>query len=437
MGARETALNVLIACRKEAGWSNGVLKDYIGRDRLDRRDAALATRLCYGVVQNRNLLDFYLAQLLTGKLKDLHPAVRDILHMGLYQIYLMDKIPESAAVNESVDLAKRYCKKVRSAPGLVNGVLRNAVRTKGELKEPKSWEDKYSHPGDLINELKSYVGKERMEKMLQANNAIPPMVVQVNTLRTTAQALTEQLEAAGITVTPHSWMENALILSGTGSIEQLDAFQDGLFYVQDPASKLSVLCAQLPQTEIKVLDCCAAPGGKSFAAAIATDGKAHITSCDVYEHKAELIAKGAQRLGLSLEARQQDATVFVPQWEGAFDAVICDAPCSGYGIIRKKPDIRYKDITKMKELPQLQRAILEVQSRYVKPGGLLMYSTCTLVQAENEGMVASFLQDHPEFHLEPLPLPDVFPKNDSGMLPLIPGEYDTDGFFISRLRRSV
>ena len=437
MGARETALNVLIACRKEAGWSNGVLKDYIGRDRLDRRDAALATRLCYGVVQNRNLLDFYLAQLLTGKLKDLHPAVRDILHMGLYQIYLMDKIPESAAVNESVDLAKRYCKKVRSAPGLVNGVLRNAVRTKGELKEPKSWEDKYSHPGDLINELKSYVGKERMEKMLQANNAIPPMVVQVNTLRTTTQALTEQLEENGITVTPHSWMENALILSGTGSIEQLDAFKDGLFYVQDPASKLSVLCAQLPQAEINVLDCCAAPGGKSFAAAIATGGKAHITSCDVYGHKAELIAKGAQRLGLSLEARQQDATVFVPQWEGAFDAVICDAPCSGYGIIRKKPDIRYKDITKMKELPQLQRAILEVQSRYVKPGGLLMYSTCTLVQAENEGMVASFLQDHPEFHLEPLPLPDVFPQNDSGMLPLIPGEYDTDGFFISRLRRSV
>ena len=437
MGARETALNVLIACRKEAGWSNGVLKDYIGRDRLDRRDAALATRLCYGVVQNRNLLDFYLAQLLTGKLKDLHPAVRDILHMGLYQIYLMDKIPESAAVNESVDLAKRYCKKVRSAPGLVNGVLRNAVRTKGELKEPKSWEDKYSHPGDLINELKSYVGKERMEKMLQANNAIPPMVVQVNTLRTTTQALTEQLEENGITVTPHSWMENALILSGTGSIEQLDAFKDGLFYVQDPASKLSVLCAQLPQAEINVLDCCAAPGGKSFAAAIATGGKAHITSCDVYGHKAELIAKGAQRLGLSLEARQQDATVFVPQWEGAFDAVICDAPCSGYGIIRKKPDIRYKDITKMKELPQLQRAILEVQSRYVKPGGLLMYSTCTLVQEENEGMVASFLQNHPEFHLEPLPLPDVFPQNDSGMLPLIPGEYDTDGFFISRLRRSV
>ena len=437
MGARETALNVLIACRKEAGWSNGVLKEYISRDRLDKRDAALATRLCYGVVQNRGLLDFYLTQLLTGKLKTLHPAVRDILHMGLYQIYLMERIPESAAVNESVDLAKKYCKKVRSAPGLVNGVLRNAVRTKGSLQEPKSWEDKYSHPGELINELKSYVGKERMETMLQANNDIPPMVVQVNTLRTTAAGLTAMLEAAGITVQPHSWMQDALILSGTGSIERLDAFQQGLFYVQDPASKLSVLCAELPKEEIKVLDCCAAPGGKSFAAAIASGGKANITACDVYAHKAELIAKGAQRLGLSVAAKQQDATEFVPRWEHAFDAVIVDAPCSGYGIIRKKPDIRYKDITQMKELPALQRAILEVHARYVKPGGLLMYSTCTLVHAENEGMVEAFLKDHPEFHLEPLPLPDVFPENRSGMLALIPGEYDTDGFFISRLRRKV
>ena len=436
MGARETALNVLIACRKEDGWSNGLLKAYILRDRLDRRDAALATRLCYGVVQNRNLLDFYLSQLLTGKLKNLHPAVRDILHLGLYQIFLSDKIPESAAVNESVDLAKKYCKKLKSAPGLVNGVLRTAIRSKDTLRQPKSWEDKYSHPGDLINELKAYVGKERMESMLQANNAIPPLVVQVNTLKTTAGELTARLEGAGVSAVPHSWMKDALVLSGTGSIDRLEAFQEGLFYVQDPASRLSVLCAQLPQEAIKVLDCCAAPGGKSFAAAIASGGRADITSCDVHAHKTELIEKGACRLGLPIRALQQDATCFRPDWEHAFDAVIVDAPCSGYGIIRKKPDIRYKDITKMKELPALQRAILEVQHRYVKPGGLLMYSTCTLVREENEGMVEAFLKDHPEFHLEPLPLPEVFGKNESGVLALIPGEYDTDGFFISRLRRS-
>ena len=396
MGARETALNVLIACRKEAGWSNGVLKAYISRDGLDRRDAALATRLCYGVVQNRNLLDFYLAQLLTGKLKDLHPAVRDILHMGLYQLYLMEKIPESAAVNESVDLAKKYCKKVRNAPGLVNGVLRNAVRSKGLLKEPVSWEDKYSHPGDLINELKTYVGKERMEPMLRANNDIPPLVVQTNTLRITTEDLAAMLETAGITVRPHSWMGDALVLSGTGNIETLPAFREGLFYVQDPASRLSVLCAELPRQEIAILDCCAAPGGKSFAAAIATGGRARITSCDIHPHKVALIAKGAERLGLDITAIQQDASVFRPQWENAFDAVLADVPCSGYGIIRKKPDIRYKDIAKMKELPALQRAILEVQCRYVKPGGVLMYSTCTRTYRENEGMAADCLKDHPD-----------------------------------------
>jgi len=436
MGARETALNVLIACRKEGGWSNGVLKETLGRDRLDRREAALATRLCYGVLQNRLLLDFYLKQLLTGKLSALHPAVRDILHLGLYQLYLMDKIPESAAVNESVTLAKKYCRRQPNAAGLVNGVLRNAVRSQQTLKEPASWEDRYSHPSELIDLLKGYVPKGQLEPMLQANNDIPPTVVQVNTLRTTAEALTSLLKAEGVTAVPHSWMENCLVLSGTGSIEHLKAFQDGLFYVQDAAAKLSVLCAQLPQEDIQVLDCCAAPGGKSFAAAIAMGGKGSICSCDVHAHKTALIENGAQRLGLTnIRAFQRDATVLVPQWENAMDAVIADVPCSGYGIIRKKPDIRYKDPKTMQELPALQLAILKNQSRYVKSGGLLLYSTCTLVRAENEGVVEGFLRENPEFTLEPLPLPAPFPKNESGMLALIPGQYDTDGFFISRLRR--
>ena len=153
MGARETALNALIACRKDGAWSNGILKEYTAIDGLDKREAALAARLCYGVLQNRGKLDFYLKQLLTGKLKDLHPAVRDILHLGLYQIFMMDKIPESAAVNESVDLAKKYCRKVRTAPGLVNGVLRNAVRNKASIQEPTALCDKYSHPQKLIDLL--------------------------------------------------------------------------------------------------------------------------------------------------------------------------------------------------------------------------------------------------------------------------------------------
>ncbi len=436
MGARETALNVLIACRKEAGWSNGVLKQYIARDRLDRRDAALATRLCYGVVQNRLKLDFYLKQLLTGKIRDLHPVIHDILHLGLYQILEMDRVPESAAVNESVDLAKKYCPKQRFAPGLVNGVLRSAVREKENLQQPTGWQETYSHPQKLIDLLKSYVGK-KMVPMLRANNETPETVVQVNTLRTTRDALIAALEAECVTAAPHGWMEDALVLSGTGNIENLTAFQSGLFYVQDTAAKLSVLCAQIPKNA-QVLDCCAAPGGKSFAAAMALGGTGHITSCDYYAHKAELIGAGARRLGIeNLTAMQQDATVHVPQWEDRMDALICDVPCSGYGIIRKKPDIRYKDPDSMKELPQLQLQILSNQATYVRPGGVLLYSTCTLVRAENEGVVEAFLEKHPDFCLEPLPLPAPFPKNESGMLVLVPGEYDTDGFFIARLRRKA
>ena len=437
MGARETALNALIACRKEGAWSNGVLKEYVQRDRLDPRDAGLAARLCYGVLQNQAKLDFYLKQLLTGKLKDLHPVVRDILHLGLYQIYELDKIPDSAAVNESVTLAKKYSRNPKAA-SLVNGVLRNAVRTKGALKEPVSYADKYSHPEELISLLKSNLPKASLEPMLIADNAAPEMVVQVNTLRTTAAALMQQLETVGISVRPHSWMKDCLVLSGTGNLEKLEAFQNGLFYVQDAASKLSILCAKLPKEGARVLDCCAAPGGKSFAAAIAMEGKGSITSCDVHAHKTALIENGAARLGLAnIQARQQDATLAVPEWLEAMDAVICDVPCSGLGIIRKKPDIRYKNLKELEALPKLQLQILQNQASYVKKGGTLLYSTCTVLRRENEDVVKAFLTENPDFFLEPLELPEVFPKNETGMLTLVPGEFDTDGFFICRLRRKA
>lgn len=437
MGARETALNALIACRKDGAWSNGVLKTYIQRDKLDSREAALAARLCYGVMQNRGKLDFYLKQLLTGKLRDLHPAVHDILHLGLYQLCEMDKIPASAAVNESVALAKKYCPKVRSAPGLVNAVLRNYMRSRETLIAPTSLADRYSHPQNLIDLLGAYVGKARLEPMLAANNAAVPMVVQVNTLRTDTQSLTAALNEEGVEAKTHPWLQNCLVLASTGNLERLETFQKGLFYVQDAAARLSVLCAQIP-ANAHVLDCCAAPGGKSFAAAIAMGGTGRIVSCDIHPHKIELIQKGAQRLGLSnITTRIQDASKPEPQWEGAMDAVIADVPCSGYGIIRKKPDIRYKDPDTMTELPALQLQILKNQSRYVKPGGVLLYSTCTLVRRENEGVVEKFLAQETDFALEPLMLPDCFPKNTTGMLSLVPGEFDTDGFFICRLRRKL
>ena len=433
MGARETALNALIACRRQQGWSNAVLKEYIRRDRLDSRDAGLATRLCYGVVQNRGKLDFYLAQLLKDSSKKLHPVVRDILHMGLYQIYVLDKIPDSAAVNASVDLARKY-----GPPGcekLVNGVLRSAVRTKGTLKEPTSFEDKYSHPAELVSLLKTALPKGTLESVLMADNEAPQTVIQVNTLKTTREALAERLAGEGVQAVPHGWMPDCLVLSGTGSMDQLPSFQEGLYYVQDPASKLSVLCAEL-KPNMAVLDCCAAPGGKSFAASIAMGGQGRVTACDVHPHKISLIENGAARLGLGcLTARLQDATQALPDWTEAFDAVIVDAPCSGLGIIRKKPDIRYRDLKQTEQLPELQKSILWNQANYVKRGGVLMYSTCTLLPRENEAVVQAFLEAHPDFSLEKLPLPGEFPKNETGMLTLIQGQHDTDGFFISRMRR--
>ncbi len=437
MGARETALNALMACRREGAWTNGVLKEYIARDGLDRREAALCARLTYGVVQNRGLLDFYLQQLLTGKVRDLHPAVRDILHLGLYQLLCMDRIPESAAVNASVDLAKKYCRKQRFAPGLVNAVLRKGAQQKETLAQPDTLAVKYSHPAPLVALLRSYVGEEKLEGMLRANNETPATVVQVNTLRTNPENLAVRLEAEGVSAHPHIWMENCLVLSGTGDLERLESFREGLFYVQDPAAKLSVLCAKL-FPGAKVLDCCAAPGGKSFAAAMEMGGKGSIFCCDVHSHKTGLIRSGADRLGLGLiEVFQQDATVDVPAWHEQMDAVLADVPCSGYGIIRKKPDIRYKDPDSMQELPGLQFRILRNQARFVKPGGVLMYSTCTLVRRENEGVVDKFLKINPDFFPEKLELPSIFPKNETGMLRLIPGENDTDGFFICRLRRKA
>ena len=353
MSARKTALDALIACRKQAAWSNGVLKDYIDRDKLDHRDAALATRLCYAVLQNRSLLDYFLQQLLTGKVKDLHPLVRDILHLGLVQIYELERIPDSAAVNESVALAKKYCRWQRSAPGLVNAVLRSAVRTKGELNAPTTLAERYSHPQELIDLLADYVGQDKLEPMLAANNGTPLTVVQVNTLRTTTDALVEELERENVVALPHAWMKDCLVLSNTGNLEKLRAFKDGLFYVQDAAARLSVMCAEIPTGDyVRVLDCCAAPGGKTFAAAIAMEGKGKIRSCDIHRHKTTLIQKGADRLWLhNVMVREQNATENHPAWFEKMDVVIADVPCSGYGIIRKKPDIRFKDPADMKRLP--------------------------------------------------------------------------------------
>lgn len=434
MTARETALRALILCRRQDAWPNAALKSALAESRTDRRDAALATRLCYGVLQNRRKMDFYLKQLLSGRIKDLRPTVRDILHLGLYQILEMDRVPDSAAVNESVELAKRFCRDQRNAPGLVNAVLRRASRERATLRAPTSLADRYSHSPELIALLREYAGDD-IEAVLAANNAAPPTVIQTNTLKITLEALLVRLEGEGARAVDHPWLPGCLKLTESGPVDALPSFREGLFYIQDAAAHLAALCALTPEPQSRILDCCAAPGGKSVALAIALAGRGTVYACDIHPHKLPLIERNAARLGLTnLRGLERDASKIDPDFAGRMDAVLADVPCSGYGIIRKKPDLR--DKLPGEDLPALQAAILDAQAEHVRPGGVLVYSTCTLVRRENEEAVEAFLKRRPDFSLEPLPLPPILPKNE-GMVALLPGKYDTDGFFISRMRRKL
>lgn len=436
MGARTTALAALIACRKQGAWADGVLKEYIRRDGLDRRDAALASRLCYGVLQNKLLLDHYIACCLSSPLKKLQPIVLDILRLGAYQLLLMDRVPGSASVNEAVEQAKKYAN--RSAAGLVNAVLRRIIREGNNLPMPDSLSVRYSHPEALVRLLADNVPANELEVLLHSHNQAPETIIQINSLRCSREKAVSSLEESGASLTPHSWLDGAFCISGTGNIEHLPAFVQGMIQIQDPAAKLAVLASGIAPG-MKVLDCCAAPGGKSYAAAMAMRNSGQIISCDIHPHKIDLILKGAERLGVEIITPMlQDASQFCEQWECTMDTVIADVPCSGLGVIRKKPDIRYKDLSQTEKLPQIQMSILENVSRYVKPGGVLVYSTCTILRRENEDVVEGFLRSHPEYHIEPFPLPTHFPqKHNSGMLTLYPSTHGTDGFFICKLRRAL
>ena len=434
MGARTTALSVLIACRRQNAWSDGAFKEYAARDRLDGRDAAFAARLCYGVMQNRMLLDFYLESQLTGPMQKLQPVVLDILRLGAYQLLFMDRVPASAAVNEAVEQCKKYANK--RASGLVNGVLRALDRNREKLPAPPSLAVRYSHPEPLVELLRENVGQERLETVLRADNESPRTQLQINPLLTDEAAVSEELERMGVSNEPHPWLPGCRLVSGTGSLESWELFQSGRVYVQDAAAHLAALASGV-KPGMRVLDCCAAPGGKSFAAAMQMENRGEIVSCDLHAHKTALIEKGAARLGISIiQTMQADATVSNPDWKERFDAVIADVPCSGLGVIRKKPDIRYKDPKPLAGLPEIQARILETVSDYVNPGGVLLYSTCTVLKRENEDVVTAFLQRHPEYSAESFPLPAELGEKD-GMLTLYPGEHETDGFFIAKLRKAL
>lgn len=435
--ARETAVLTLAACEKQGAWSDGYLKRAIREQGLDRRDGALATRLCYGVLQNKLLLDWRLAQVCSMRLEKLDVKVLCGLRVAAYQLLFLDKIPPSAAVNEAVEMVKRHSRNPRAA-GLVNGVLRTLLRQEKNLEvneadKLKRLSIQYSHPQWLVEDFSALLGVEGTQALLAANNQQPPTTAQVNYLKTTPEKLVEELRTAGAEVQPHPWLEGCLLLSGTGDLEQLNTFQRGEFYIQDAASRLVMLAAGITPGQ-RVLDCCAAPGGKSFAAAILMENRGELISCDIHPHKIKLLEAGRERLGLSIVAPTlQNAAQPREDWLDGFDVVLTDVPCSGLGIIRKKPDIRYKDPALLKGLPRVQRGILDSCARYVRPGGVLLYSTCTVLPRENGDVVDGFLADHPEFLPEPFDLPHW--GKQPGQLTLWPHIHDTDGFFMAKLRR--
>lgn len=429
MNAREAALRALIACRKDGAWSEGALKELLKN--CSRRDAALASRLCYGVLQNRLLLDFWIGGFAKGKLQ---PVVRDILRLAVYQLRFTDKIPSSAAVNEAVEQTKRHAN--FQASKLANGVLRAMLRTEDWPQPREAWV-KYSHPKELAELLTLHLGEAKALSLMESHNTAPKTYLQVNTLKATAAQVQESLLQAGGEAWEHPWLPNCLTLGGAGNLEELEAFREGWIYAQDAAAKLAVAAAGL-KPEMRVLDCCAAPGGKSIAAAIAMENRGGIISCDIHEHKLKLIEKSAERLGISiLTTCLQDASCPVEEWKDGFDAVLADVPCSGIGVIRKKPDIRYKDLRRRGELVKLQQKILAQQASYVRPGGVLLYSTCTVLRDENEENAEAFLKEHPDFVLEEVCFPEGSKLPKAAMTTLLPCDHDTDGFFICKFRRKA
>ena len=435
--ARLAALTFLEKCRRAEAWSDAVLGSVMDSAKLDGRDRGLCTAICYGVMQNRILLDHSVAAYSSVKLNKLEPKVLDILRISAYQLLFMDRIPVSAAVNEAVKLTKKLG--YTRASGFVNAVLRKISANKDTLLEPKGKSEierisvKYSHPEALTQYFASLIGEEECEELLKCHNGNVPVSIMTNTLKTDREALLAAFVEKGLEAEKHPYLDRCILVKDTGAVSALPGFKEGHFYVQDEAAFMSVLAAQ-PQKGEKILDVCSAPGGKSFAAAIISGG-ATVTSCDIHENKLKRIEESAERLGIENHStRAADGRVFIPGFEEAFDLVIADVPCSGLGVIRKKPDIRYKDMASFDGLCPIQLDILINASRYVAPGGRILYSTCTVRPEENGKIVEAFLQENSGFIPEDFTLPGLG-ESSNGMMQLWPHRHGTDGFFIAKLRR--
>ena len=440
MTARQAAVQALLKVDGEGGYSNLVLNEQLKKAQLSPEDTAFASRLFYGTLERKLTLDHIIGVYSKKPVHKLTPAVAEILRMSLYQLAFLDSVPDSAAVNEGVKLTRTM--KAASASGFVNAVLRAFLRDGKELPPIKGgqlrrWEVRYSCPQWIIRSLQQSYGEQAAIDFLEYS----PLYARVNTARGSIGACVKRLQEEGVRVQLDPDLPGCITLEQTASIERLSAFQEGLLHIQDKSSQLCA-AALGAKTGERVLDCCAAPGSKSFTAAEWMGDEGEIVSCDIFAEKVKKIEQGAKRLGLScIRARLQDATAFDPSL-GQFDRVLCDAPCSGIGIIGRKPEIKYKKEQDLQDLPQVQAKILDNVSRYVKKGGTLLYSTCTLLERENGAVVQAFLKEHPEF--EPAALPEMVQKacgiadKQAWKVTLLPHKgqrAQTDGFFIATMKK--
>ncbi len=436
---RYIVYKALLRVDRDSAYSNLVLDEELRDPELDARDKAFISNIFYGVLERRITLDYIIRHFSSIRLKKIEPKVLMILRIAVYQLVFMDKVPDNAAVNEAVKLCKK--EKLFHSGGFVNGLLRSITRSEERFPLPderdrvKYLSVKYSCPEDIVTLWIEDYSYEITEQLLGSLSGRPPIYIRVNTLKTTAAELIGKLSSESVSAktTP---LDNCLELEFTGSIASLDCYRQGLFHVQDMSSQICCEIVGASDTDT-VSDVCAAPGGKSLNLAQRVGG-GKVISCDIYDHKIKLIASSAKRLGISnINAMVRDASDTEKPLEMS-DRILCDVPCSGLGVMRRKPEIRYKSDTGVGTLPKLQLAILENSARFVKPGGTLVYSTCTLNKKENNDNAAAFLNAYPEFEPLPIHIPNGIKRTieeDDNCLTLFPQTNGTDGFFIAAFRK--